>query len=60
MKWTFGAGLTVAINGPLGTTIINDSGNLASAASNRNILYLLYCGKNENGNYEVSYTIKQA
>ena len=61
MKWTFGAGLTVAINGPVGTTaIINDSGNLASAASNRNILYLLYCGKNENGYDEVSYTIKQA
>jgi len=59
MKWTFGAGLTLTVNTPSGSTIIRDSGNLAAVASANNLLYLIYLGKNEIGNDEVSYTLKQ-
>lgn len=59
MKWGFGAGLTLAVNQPAGSTIIRDSGNLASVASANNLLYFVFLGKNEAGNNEVSYTLKQ-
>ncbi|HXR84329.1 MAG TPA: hypothetical protein VN722_08475 [Hanamia sp.] len=59
LKWTFGAGLTLTINTPSGATIIRDSGNLAGVASANNLLYLVYLGKNDIGNDEVSYTLKQ-
>jgi hypothetical protein len=59
MKWTFGAGLTLTINVPGGGTIIRDSGTLANVASANNLLYFIYLGKNEAGNNEVSYTLKQ-
>lgn len=59
MKWTYGAGLTLTINTPAGATIIKDSGNLAAVASANNLLYFVYLGKNESGNDEVSYTLKQ-
>jgi hypothetical protein len=59
LKWTYGAGLTLTINTPAGSTIIKDSGNLANVASANNLLYFIYLGKNESGNDEVSYTLKQ-
>lgn len=59
MKWSFGAGLTLTVNQPAGSTVIKDSGNLASVASANNLLYFIYLGKNESGNDEVSYTLKQ-
>jgi hypothetical protein len=59
MKWTYGAGLTLTISTPAGSTIIKDSGNLANVASANNLLYFVYLGKNESGNDEVSYTLKQ-
>jgi hypothetical protein len=59
MKWTFGAGLTLTINVPGGGTIIRDSGTLANVASANNLLYFIYLGKNEAGNNEVRYTLKQ-
>lgn len=57
--WTFGSGRTLTINTPSGSTIIKDSGDLGSVASNTNLLYAVYLGLNAAGNHEVSYTIKQ-
>lgn len=59
LKWSYGAGKTLTISTPTGSTIIRDSGNLAAVASANNLLYFIYCGKNESGNDEVSYTLKQ-
>ena len=59
LKFAFGAGQTVTVTAPGGCTVIKDGGNLASAASNTNIMYFLYAGKNSAGNDEISYTIKQ-
>lgn len=59
MKWTFGAALTLTVNQPAGSKVIKDSGNLGAVASANNLLYILYLGKNEAGNDEVSYTLKQ-
>ena len=59
LKWTFGSGKTLAITAPGSSVVTKDSGNLASVASSNNLLYLLYCGKNEAGHDEVSYTLKQ-
>ena len=59
LKWTFGAGLTLTINTPTGSTIIRDSGNLAAVVSANNLLYFIYCGVNGSGLNEVSYTLKQ-
>lgn len=59
LKWTFGSGRTLTINQPSGSSIIRDSGNLGAVASANNLLYMLYCGKNSNGDHEVSYTLKQ-
>ena len=59
LKWTYGAAKTLTINTPAGSTIIRDSGNLAAVASANNLLYCIYLGKNESGNDEVSYTLKQ-
>ncbi len=59
LKFAFGAGQTVTVTAPSGCTAIKDSGNMASAASNTNVMYFLYAGKNSGGNDEVSYTIKQ-
>jgi hypothetical protein len=59
LKWTFGSGRTLTINQPSGCLVIRDSGNLGAVSSANNLLYILYCGKNTNGNHEVSYTLKQ-
>lgn len=59
LKWAYGSGKTLTINTPTGSNIIRDSGNLAAVASANNLLYFIYCGKNESGNDEVSYTLKQ-
>jgi hypothetical protein len=59
LKWSFGAGATLTINQPTGSTIIRDSGNLSSVASANNLLYFMYCGVNSSGLNEVSYTLKQ-
>lgn len=59
LKWTFGSGRTLSINTPAGSTIIKDSGDLGSVASNTNLLYAVYVGRNAAGNHEVSYTLKQ-
>lgn len=58
MKFTLGAtGLTM--NQPTGCTLVKDSGTIASATSANNLLYIMYCGKNNAGNDEVSYVLKQ-
>ncbi|MEI8111167.1 MAG: hypothetical protein WCH59_09280 [Chitinophagia bacterium] len=59
MKWAYGSGRTLTVNQPSGSTIIKDSGNLSAVASATNILYLVYLGKNDAGNNEVSYNLKQ-
>lgn len=59
IKWTYGAAKTLTITGAVGQAIIKDSGTLASVASANNLLYLIYLGKNEDLNDEVSYTLKQ-
>lgn len=59
MKWAFGSAKTLTINQPSGSLIIKESGDLANVASNTNIIYFLYGGLNENGDHEVSYTLKQ-
>ena len=59
LKWTYGAGKTLTINTPAGSSIIRDSGNLAAVASANNLFYCIYLGKNELGYDEVSYTLKQ-
>jgi hypothetical protein len=59
MKWTFGSAKTLTINVPIGATVIKDSGDLSAVASNTNLLYAIYVGKNAAGNDEVSYTLKQ-
>lgn len=59
LKWTYGSAKTLTVNQPSGSTVIRDSGNLASVASANNLLYMIYLGVNEAGNHEVSYTLKQ-
>lgn len=59
LKWTYGASRTLTINQPSGSEVIRDSGNLAAVASANNLLYIIYLGLNEDGNHEVSYTLKQ-
>lgn len=59
LKWTYGAGRALTISVPSGATVIKDSGTLASVASNTNLLYAIYLGKNDAGNDEVSYILKQ-
>lgn len=59
MKWAFGSGRALTINQPSGSTIIKDSGNLSAVASATNLLYIVYLGKNDAGNNEVSYNLKQ-
>lgn len=59
LKWTFGSGKTLTIDTPSGATVIKDSGDLGSVASNTNLLYAVYVGRNAAGNHEVSYTLKQ-
>lgn len=59
MKWAFGAGKSLTITAPGGSVAYLDSGDLGRVASATNVLSLLYVGKNEAGNHEVSYTISQ-
>jgi hypothetical protein len=59
MKWSFGASKTLTVNVPSGSNIIKDSGDLSAVASADNLLYFIYVGINENGDHEVSYTLKQ-
>lgn len=59
LKWTFGASRTLTITGGAGQAIIADGGDLGSVGGNTNLLYILYVGKNEAGDDEISYTIKQ-
>jgi hypothetical protein len=59
LRWTWGAGLTLAITAGAGQTIYRDSGSLGLAASNTNTLYIIYCGKNDSGNDEFSYSFNQ-
>lgn len=59
IKWSYGAGRTLTVNTPAGSTIIRDSGNLSAVASANNLLYFVYLGVNESSNNEVSYTLKQ-
>lgn len=59
LKWTFSGAETLTITAGAGQTIIKDSGNLAAVGSSNNLLYFVYLGKNESGNDEVSYTLKQ-
>lgn len=59
MKWTYGSGVSLSVTTPTGSTIIKDSGTLASATSSNNLFYCIYLGKNELGKNEVSYTLKQ-
>jgi len=59
LKWSYGSSLTLTINTPTGSSIIKDSGTLANVSPANNLLYMIYLGKNELGNNEVSYTLKQ-
>lgn len=59
LKWTYGSGRTLSITAPSGCTVIKDGGNLSAVASANNLLYCIFLGKNESGNNEVSYTLKQ-
>jgi hypothetical protein len=60
LKWAYGAGRALSVVAGSGQTVIKDSGNLANVASATNVLYMIYLGKNEAGNDEVSYTLIQA
>jgi len=59
IKWTYGAGRTLSISPGIGVNVVKDSGSISSVASNTNILYATYVGKNSTGDDEISYTIKQ-
>ena len=59
LKWTYGAGRALTITAPSESTVIKDGGNLSAVASANNLLYCIYLGRNESGNHEVSYTLKQ-
>jgi len=59
LKWSYGSSLSLTINTPTGSSIIKDSGVLANVSPANNLLYIIYLGKNELGNNEVSYTLKQ-
>jgi hypothetical protein len=58
VKFTLGAG-ALTVSQPSGSTVVKDSGTLASATNANNLLYFMYCGKNSAGNDEVSYILKQ-
>jgi len=59
LKWTYDSGRTLTVTAGSGQTIIKDSGDLGSVASNTNLLYATYLGRNSSGNHEVSYILKQ-
>lgn len=59
LKWTYGSGRTLTVTGTGGQTILKDGGDITAVASNINVMYFLYAGKNSAGNDEVSYSISQ-
>lgn len=59
LKWTFGAGRALTITPGSGQTLVKDSGDLTLVASNTNVLYMIYVGKNDLGNDEISYVLTQ-
>lgn len=59
LKWTFGAAKTLSVTQPSGSNVLKDSGDLSNVASNTNLFYAIYLGRNTAGNHEVSYTLKQ-
>lgn len=60
LKWTFSGSQTLTITGVSGQTILKESGDLGLVGTNTNLLTMLYAGKNELGNDEVSYVLSQA
>jgi hypothetical protein len=59
IKFTLTSAGSLTVSQPSGSTVIKDSGTLASATNANNLLYCMYCGKNSAGNDEVSYILKQ-
>lgn len=59
MRFAFDAGNSLVVDSPVGSHIRKDEGDLGFAPSHNNILYFLYAGINEDGDHEVSYTLKQ-
>lgn len=59
MRFTMVGGNSLIVDTPAGSTIIKDDGDLSFAPSSENVMYFIYAGINEAGNYEVSYVIKQ-
>lgn len=59
MRFTLGGGNTLIVDNPAGSVIIKDDGDETLAPGAVNVMYFIYAGINNDGDHEVSYTLKQ-
>lgn len=59
LKWTFASTETLTVTAGTGQTVLKESGELALAANNTNIMSILFVGLNELGEQEIRYVLSQ-